>query len=322
MNSNILPVSILIPTMNRAESLKNTVLSLVSADYIPKEIVIVDQTPDESLRAKTKEFLSSVEEIDIKYFYQAQPSTTVSRNKAADEATQPILVYSDDDIEVFPDTLYMLCKRFEDDHIALISVCNEAAKHNKPSFRSRLFELASNGVSYSKRKKGHVTASLLGCFPEGLNGEADTEWAMGYFFAVRRQLATDWGIVWDTKLSGYAYAEDLDYSMAYCRRASECGYRCIVTNSILVRHLCSPENRQTTKKMVCIYVLNRLYLSYKYNLGVFCRLAIHWRNLLLGILLSLKKRWKLSDLCYAYRLYFKYKKDIKQGRIADVYDKI
>ena len=45
-------ISVVIPTMNRWNTLKETLESYVSADVLPAQIVIVDQTKEEQLRDK------------------------------------------------------------------------------------------------------------------------------------------------------------------------------------------------------------------------------------------------------------------------------
>ena len=51
MNS-ILPISVLIPTMNRPDSLERTLKKYICAKYIPAQIVVVDQS-EEKARNRT-----------------------------------------------------------------------------------------------------------------------------------------------------------------------------------------------------------------------------------------------------------------------------
>ena len=55
---NILPVSVLIPTMNRPKALKRTLLTYVNANAIPAQFVIVDQTQPAELRAEMEELMA------------------------------------------------------------------------------------------------------------------------------------------------------------------------------------------------------------------------------------------------------------------------
>ena len=53
----MLSISIVIPTMNRLESLKRTISHIVSGNVLPQEIIIVDQTQDETIIEATQAFL-------------------------------------------------------------------------------------------------------------------------------------------------------------------------------------------------------------------------------------------------------------------------
>lgn len=55
----MLSISIVIPTMNRLESLKRTISHIVSGNVLPQEIIIVDQTQDETIIEATQAFLKS-----------------------------------------------------------------------------------------------------------------------------------------------------------------------------------------------------------------------------------------------------------------------
>ena len=50
----MLSISIVIPTMNRLESLKRTISHIVSGNVLPQEIIIVDQTQDETIIEQLK----------------------------------------------------------------------------------------------------------------------------------------------------------------------------------------------------------------------------------------------------------------------------
>ena len=71
----MLSISIVIPTMNRLESLKRTISHIVSGNVLPQEIIIVDQTQDETIIEATQAFLKK-QCIKCIYLHQEQPSLT------------------------------------------------------------------------------------------------------------------------------------------------------------------------------------------------------------------------------------------------------
>ena len=127
------------------------------------------------------------------------------------KTVQKLLVCSDDDVEVYADTLKNVYDLFQNPQIPMIAGLDDCAAKST----SKIGYLLGT-KSFFKRKIGHVTASMLGRFPaQQVKGEVDTQWAMGFFFAVRTPLLKKWNIKWDENLTGYAYAEDLDFSYSY-----------------------------------------------------------------------------------------------------------
>ena len=167
----------------------------------------------------------------------------------------------------------------EDSQIALIAGMDSLSKEQKGTIVSCL----AGRKSWEKRNIGHVTKSILGRYPniDVVNKNTRTEWAMGYFFVVRRSLLEKWKLVWDEKLTGYAYAEDLDFTVAYCEKALEKGYKCILTPKVIVRHMVSREYRIEKKEHVYKYIINREYIYYKHYRKQFSRFWMIWSNYLM-----------------------------------------
>ena len=305
------PISVLIPTMNRPESLQKTIESYLHGDVLPSQIVIVDQSNDEDLKIKVQNIATSYNTTTtITYIWLNEPALTKARNMAIKVASEEILIVSDDDVLVNKDTLSNVVNTMRDEKISLIAGLSH--KHDKKTKKSSLVSYLVGAKSFCKRKKGHVTLSLLGRYPQIIKGHVETEYAMGYFFVIRKSLLDKWGINWDEKLTGYAYPEDLDFSYAYYKKSKIEGLKCILSEDIVVEHCVSTEYRTPSRKSAFMMVVNRLYLSYKHNMGLKSRLAMRWYNFWLYI------KWKMNkqdakDLKDAIIFARKYRKDIKNG---------
>lgn len=289
-----LAVSVVIPSMNRPDTLMRTIDSFLSQEYIPNQIIIVDQSTDESNRSRYRLIKSRYEDItNTVYVWQDIPSLTKARNYGISYCENDIVICSDDDVLVNKDTILNVYSIMQDASIAMIAGIDE----NSGSSETNLGYLFGT-KSYKKRKIGHVTLSMLGRYPDNIVGEIETEWAMGYFFAIRKSLVEKWELRWDENLASYAYAEDLDFSYSYYKKAKLEGLRCVLNDKVKVKHLVSNEYRVPTQKSTYMYVINRKYLAYKHKMSIVSHLALRWTNF--GhFLMRLMKRQRPFDLLKA-----------------------
>lgn len=262
--------------MNRPNSLKRTIDKMLASSTCPSEIIVVDQTQEKEKQKEIEKFVkeTKVEGMRCCYFYQQEPSSTKARNYGIRKATKKILVFSDDDVDVERHTFENLETIFSDKKIALVAGLDS----NMIKSRGNPLGYFFGTKSWRKRKIGHVTLSMLGRFPVVMQDIVETEWAMGYFFAVRRELVNQWNLQFDENLTSYAYAEDLDFSYSYYKQAKKNGLKCVISSKIVVNHLGSLEYRIPSAKAIYVYVINREYLSYKHNKNRLSRLATRWTN--------------------------------------------
>lgn len=267
-----LPISLLIPTMNRPDSLKRTLSTYFMGDSYPMQLIVVDQSQNINTANENKMVVKSFsDKCNVRYIYQAEPSLTKARNNAFQYATEEIVLCSDDDVDVYKNTLNNVYQIMSDDKIAMLGGIND----NEQAASTNIGYLLGT-KSYKNRNIGHVTLSVLGRFPNEIHGQVDTMWTMGFFFAIKKSLKDRWNIEWDENLTSYAYAEDLDFSYSYYKKAQQEGLRCIFSSDVHVKHMVTKEYRTPTKKQCYMYVLNREYIRNKHMKGFKSRLAIQW----------------------------------------------
>ena len=306
---NILPISVLIPTMNRPETLKRTLDTYAQADRAPSQIVVVDQSQDTETAKEIEKIVKSFEGIETVYVYQETPSLTAARNNALKYAKEEIIVCSDDDVDVYKDTLYNVYRVMSDESVSMI-----AGRDDKSGGKNGSIGYLLGTRSFKKRRIGHVTLSMLGRFPDEVKGQVDTEWAMGFFFSVKKSLIMKWNLRWDENLTSYAFSEDLDFSYAYFKNSRKENLRCVFDETVHVNHMVSREYRVPSKKSTFMYVINRYYLSYKHNMGFRSRLAMKWCNFWRLVERTVKKECP-ADMWKAMVFVSRNKKDIRQGKI-------
>lgn len=277
---NKLNLSIIIPTMNRYKTLTDTLESIYVGEYLPSQVIIVDQSNKKIYDNKLEEKLKNkFKDLSIEVLRQQQPSLTKARNKGYKKAKNEYIVCCDDDIICQKDTLKNIYDKFESNSsVAMIS-----AWDNKSIYKSKnklTFYMGSIfGTKNLFKNPGHITKGIFGNYPDFHSGTIEVEWAMGYFFAFRKSLKDKWKIEWDEQLVSYAYPEDLDFSISFNNMCKLNGYKIIMDSDIRVSHIVSQEWRITSYKSTLMFVINREYLSYKHYNTCISRVLTRWANI-------------------------------------------
>lgn len=292
-------VSLLIPTMNRPDTLERTLESYFTADFYPSQLIVVDQSENIDVAKLVETIVNKYSDItETIYVYQKTPSLTVARNRAMLYASNDVIVCSDDDIDVYNDTIKNVANVMEENSIAMI-----AGTDDNSSVASGKIGYFIGTKSYKYRNQGHVTQSMLGRFPSKVvNQVTPTMWAMGFFFVIRKSIVDKYQLEWDEKLPSYAYAEDLDFSFMYYKCSLKEKKICVLIPDVHVKHRVSQEYRIPSAKATYMYVLNRWYLSYKHNMKIISRIAMLWCDFW-KYLVRIKNKENPGDLskaiCYA-----------------------
>lgn len=300
-------ISVIIPTMNRLDSLRRTFSYIEKSTAVPDEIIVVDQTPDKLLCAKIEQYLKETS-LNTEYIWNSEPSLTKARNSGYALAKGDIIVFMDDDVDVRPDTFSNIQELFNDEKIAMAGGINENDDLAHQSMIGVLFDKSS----YRKRSIGHVTKSIYGRFPLHVGKKTPSEWAMGFFFVVRKNIMDEYNIRFDEHLKYYAYAEDLDFTYRYYINAKALGLNCIFSSMLTVKHNVSTEYRIPSKKQTYMIILHRRYLKNKLMPGFVSSAACIWSEIG-DIFFRIIHKESCIDILKAQFFYCKNKRDILAG---------
>ena len=101
-SSSLPPVSLIIPSRNRPDLLRETIESILEGENLPAELIIVDQSeephPDLASRPKTGR-------CELRYIHATSSGAGRARNVGIATARHGILVFTDDDVLVTPSWL-------------------------------------------------------------------------------------------------------------------------------------------------------------------------------------------------------------------------
>lgn len=304
-----LNISVIIPTINRPQSLKQTLDYIAKAEMWPSQIIVVDQSPKKQVQIDNKKIISSYEGcLDILYDYQELPSLTRARNRGLELAKEEIIVFSDDDVDVRADTFSNINRMMQDPSLAMIGGFNEGDKKFHNSIMGYLFLRSS----FRKRNQGHVSLGMYGKYPLVIGERIVTEWAMGFFFVVRKSLINKWQCHFDENLKFYAYAEDLDFTYGYYLKACKESLNCVMSDLLTVRHNVSKEYRTPKLSVTIMEMVHREYLAYKYRNSIGTQFALWWSNMGTFMFRFLRRECPF-DVLAAIKFVTRHRLQIRQG---------
>lgn len=306
-NMNTIPISVVIPTMNRVNTLKETLNHIENSSHYPEEIIIVDQSTDSKICDEIKN-VTDMFPLNIHYYHR-EPSLTMARNFGIEKVKNDIVVFMDDDVNIPEDTMAEIYNIMTDTSISMIA----GLDFNAGIEKSKMGYLFGK-KSYKRRHSGHIAFGLYGRLPQNVQARAETEWAMGFFFVVRKSLVYKWNLDWESQFISYGYPEDLDFSHRYYMASKKENLKCIVDPKVKVYHMVSKEWRETSWKVTYMQIINREYLTYKWGLGFKSRILTRWSNF--GLFIQrLIKRDNCLDVLKAQWFCDRHRKDIRSGNL-------
>lgn len=308
--TKIVPITVIIPTYNRKESVEKTLASFLSGKSVPSQFIIVDQS-DPRLE------ISHTFDANITVIYSYPPSLTKARNAGLAESTNDIVLFSDDDILVDENTVEKLYNQMCKPNVALCAGIAVKDQLQSESILRRVIGTMAGMQKFWKRGGYIVKSTMRGRYSIIPSRSLyPTEWAMGYFFSIKKSLAEKWNMRFDENLIRYAYAEDLDFSMRYCANAQKLNLACVLDTDIYVNHLVSQEWRTPSEIALYFLIANRMYLLKK-NMKTKSDIWMRWNNWIYGSSLPKECRRIFRRICFICKANIEL---IEMGKIQEVLD--
>lgn len=208
-------VSVIIPTLDRAQVLKDSVDDLLALSYEKFEIIIVDQT-DHQKPSIVSYFKKNKK---IKYIHITKKSSPHARNVGVKYAKGDIVLFLDDDIRIND-------KKFIDYHIQ--------------NFKNKKIGLVGGKVvsEFNQKDPGHKEVGKIKYFglKEVPNFDANTKMfidhAPGGNMSVYKHIYNQVG-GYQEIYKGNAHLEETDFSI----RVKRAGYKLIFEPKAVIKHL-------------------------------------------------------------------------------------
>jgi glucosyl-dolichyl phosphate glucuronosyltransferase len=108
-------ISIIICTYNRAKFLPGALNSLTKQTLGSSrfEIIIINNNSTDNTEAISKNFIASNPQLNVKYFLETQKGLSAARNRGLKESACDLIIFIDDDADVFPNYIEVGLAFFE-----------------------------------------------------------------------------------------------------------------------------------------------------------------------------------------------------------------
>ena len=248
-------LSIVIPTFNRAKSLKLTLDSLIQQNYRDFEVFVVDNGPSTD---NTKEIVENFASKDnrVRYISTILKGCIYARNIGAKNSKGDILLTLDDDIEFLePETLKKLIATFNADYQVGIVGSIELREANQTVPRGP-DPLPSETGRISQNGKFNTSFGWI----EG-HGITEVDHVRSAFMAIRMdlfKLVGGFDEIYDAKGLGFRYETDI------CLKIKAKGYKIVVNPEIKILHKVAERKRgfQRGKGIDYFYYANRNHIFF------------------------------------------------------------
>jgi GT2 family glycosyltransferase len=200
--------SVIIVTLGRLKQLAKCLESLNACTPAPDEVIVVDGDEAQSAREPTEQFATKS---GLLRYVTSAPGITRQRNVGLRAASSSVVVYLDDDARVADDAFAELATVYSDP-----TVVGATGRVVEPTDRrvgavgSPMRRVLFRGRAGSFTSFGYPLRYVPG------SSSFDVEFMPGCFMTARREHALE--VEFDEHLTGYALAEDEDFSYRLSRR--------------------------------------------------------------------------------------------------------
>lgn len=223
-------ISIIIPTFNRASSLKLTIESICLQNFPAKqlEIIVVDNGSTDTTKQITEVSITTYHSHQIHYIYEPEPGLLSGRHRGALEAKGNILIFIDDDIEADVNWLQAIQEAFTDPSVQLVGGRNLPKYEVEPPEWLEWF--------WDNHLYG-CTCGYLSLLDFGYQArEIDANYVWGLNFSIRKKALFELGGFHPDCIPMHLQHFQGDGETGLTQKANQLGYKAIYQPRALVFH--------------------------------------------------------------------------------------
>ena len=312
-------ISVVIPTYNRVDDLKETLNSIIPFAKKLNIIIVVDQIKD----SPSKDLIENMKIKNLRRVYSSPPAITIARNVGISKVKSKLICFLDDDITLDTDYFNKILDVFNN-HPEAKGV---SAYYNNGIVLSGLIKIENLFkrlffLTYFDTKERARVLSVYGnTYPYNPKNILISQWLTGFNMVYKKEVFKEQ--LFDTNMLSYSLAEDFDFSYRLYKKYNN---GLFITPFAKIIHRVSKVERYSTQKISYMNQINHFYLNFKnFNNNFKEKIIFVWSIFGISILRIFKFIFTLRKIEYLkLKFYFKSLfycffnlKKIKQGKLMD-----
>jgi glucosyl-dolichyl phosphate glucuronosyltransferase len=315
-------ISIVICTRDRSQDLADLLSTIFEQNYAPLEVIIVDDSRDNSTKTVCDNFASK-NVSKLLFCVGSQEGLTAARNLGIKAAKGDVILFLDDDILLNRSVFKSIAEFLRDNPSAMgvqprilpVKLDNRDMSGFQNAIHKALM------IYYFTKDESRARRSGSFVYPQPLTKTISVQRFSGCCCCYRREVFVSESF--DTNLKRWGFSEDLDFSYRAYKKNPEALY---IVPSITVVHKSSPEGRLELKSTINMRTVYWFYLFFKnmFNSSILNLATFLWAIegeivINLGALIAKRKPraewWSFIYLLCSHILAFKNLKNILRGQL-------
>ena len=254
----LLPISAVVPTLDRPVALAKALASLSGQGVFPKQLIVIDASAEPTTRKLVEQLGAKWASISVVVWQAATKlGAAAQRNQGAALATQPYIWFFDDDVVFQEGCLARLWRALEADAgLGGVNATITNQKYHPPGLVSRIVFALMNGRSESTYA-GRILGPAVNLLPEDreeLPEVVTVEWPNAGCTLYRREALPD--PPFDSAFTGYSLMEDLALSLRVGRN-----WKLANVRTARIFHDSQPgAYKSDPRALSCMELVNRHYV--------------------------------------------------------------
>jgi glycosyltransferase involved in cell wall biosynthesis len=253
---NLVPISTVVATQNRATLFKRTLESLAGQSAQPLEIIVIDASNDSATKQLCQSMIPDLQS-QIKWVAADVSGAAPQRNQGAAMAAKPFICFFDDDILFEPDCISRLWRAIQPDkNLGGVNAMIVNQRYYPPGLMSRTMFTLLNGRR-EKTFAGRVIGPAINLLPEDrgdLPEVVPVEWLNTTCTIYRREALPD--PPFRAEFTGYSLMEDLALSLEVARK-----WKLANARTARIVHESQPADYKSDERLrSCMELVNRHFI--------------------------------------------------------------